>query len=1513
MKHQLVSPFISHNRHLDQNQGRLNAISLFFDVAGFSTITSALMAEGQQGAEVLSQLMRQIYAPVIDTIYGYGGFITVFAGDAFTALFPEEPVPWLSTVSTESHARRALAAAWSIREKISSLGQIETPTTNFDITVKLGIGAGSVEWGIIAAQDKNRATYYFRGAAVDDCAQSEKFCSGNDLVISPAAQDVLGEYVLGKPIKDHFEVAEITAALPPPQVVTLPEISTAQQTIFYPKEVFDQSSSGEFRRAISVFVNFQGNPTGKQLHTLVQHVLSLQAIYGGLLNRIDFGDKGCSILLFWGAPISYENDAERALSFLLALQDESGLPIRAGVTQRIAHTGFLGSDLHEEYTCNGNGINMAARLMVNAPWESIWVDQPIAERVTNQFDVEKEGNYPFKGFAEPQPVYVLLGRKKFDTTNFFAGKMVGRDRENAELTDFIRPIISPEITTRFAGALLITGEAGLGKSRLIHDFQIDLEKKHSNLENKISESPQWFLCQTDQLLQQPLNPFQYWLKNYFDQSREQTDARNKRNFSRKLHQLTTAINDLDLIAEIERTTSFLGSLVDLYWENSLYEQIDSELRFTNLVSALKTLLLAESRRRPVVVFLEDIHWLDDTSQNFIKQLVRNISAYPIAIIATARDSISANWLLQLTGVSVHNLKLHPLGPSGLKKLAKNILGGTLDEKTLQMLHQRSGGNPFFAEQLLKFMLDEKLIIRDGSSWVPDPDAFEAQLVPGSVRHIFTVRLDSLKREVRELVQTAAVLGREFNVPVLQRMANHTEDLPSLLMAAENADVWTGLSPSQYIFRNMLLRDVAYDMQVQTNRRELHLLAAQTLEDLYIQDLAAFYGQIAYHYETSQRQGALEATQKAFNYLQLAGQQAAKNHENQAAIDYFSRALALIPADSIQERFDLTLAREQAYQWEGEREAQEKDIGILKNLGAELSDPILQAQVELRHSQFGLETANFPLAIKAAQSALEFAQAAGGFGQEAAARRLWGDVLWRQGNFLEAKDQLEAALLAARTAGDRQIEAKAMRTLGIVNYFVAENPQVAENDFLNSLTISREIGDRMGEGANLGNLGQLYGELGQFDTAFGYLEEAEKCLREIGFRFGQLHTYANVARLSILLGNIPEAIRYVEDGMELSRDIGEPSQEAHLLVVRSVILRQQGDKSGSRDQAAEALRLARTANSWEIERMAILALGRIQSRLGDFEAAEATLKDGISKIAENEDRTFMVFFLAGLAEVYAEIGRWDDAQNIVVDIIHRMADGKTQRALEGIAYLFLVSYRIMKARNHPQRQDIILSGYSALMAEANLIRDENARASYLGNVPENRALLDLVAQSFPQDIPAPTDELIKIFPRSAENLVDRIIRFGDDAPIIIEAPMNDNQAEFSNTVSSPSPATSESSADGIEPVQMPTTIALEPTPDSMPPDLSGAGLVGAILNRFSLAGWQMRGADLREAQLRAADLRHVNFEGADLRDANLRAADLSGANLANADLRGAALDGAKLANVSYNEKTRWPAGFLVAEL
>ena len=222
------------------------------------------------------------------------------------------------------------------------------------------------------------------------------------------------------------------------------------------------------------------------------------------------------------------------------------------------------------------------------------------------------------------------------------------------------------------------------------------------------------------------------------------------------------------------------------------------------------MLLAESRRRPVVLLVEDAEWLDDQSREFIERMTRSVAAYPLAIIFTSRDRTSLGWLFGLAGVNIQTVALANLETQGLTELAEGILGGSVLPALVQLLLARTGGNPFFAEQLLRYLQDEALLVKEDGSWKPRPEALQTSRVPANVRHLFTVRLDGLAAGVRDVVQTAAVLGREFELNWLQAMLPDSQHLQEQLTVAEKAQVLTGLSRMQYIFRSVLLRDVAYD-------------------------------------------------------------------------------------------------------------------------------------------------------------------------------------------------------------------------------------------------------------------------------------------------------------------------------------------------------------------------------------------------------------------------------------------------------------------------------------------------------------------------------------------------------------------------------------------------------------------------------------------------------------------------------------------------------------------------------
>ncbi|MFO7642669.1 MAG: PQQ-binding-like beta-propeller repeat protein, partial [Candidatus Competibacteraceae bacterium] len=260
----------------------------------------------------------------------------------------------------------------------------------------------------------------------------------------------------------------------------------------------------------------------------------------------------------------------------------------------------------------------------------------------------------------------------------------------------------------------VHGEPGVGKTRLIYELQ------------RQAQSPlAWFTCPADPILRQSLNPFRYFLRQYFGQNSDDTEEINKINFAAALNTLierlrteTDASGVQGVIAELERTRSMLGALVDLYWEGSLYEQLEPELRFRNTLLAFKMLVQAESRLQPVILHVEDVHWLDPDSQELLVTLTRNVHDAPFAVILSGRyrDDGSPFTLELDADVPRATLDLNTLSLEGTRALAAQVLAGPLSDVLANFLSLKTEGNPLFVEQLTLDLRERALVRRDNHAW-----------------------------------------------------------------------------------------------------------------------------------------------------------------------------------------------------------------------------------------------------------------------------------------------------------------------------------------------------------------------------------------------------------------------------------------------------------------------------------------------------------------------------------------------------------------------------------------------------------------------------------------------------------------------------------------------------------------------------------------------------------------------------------------------------------------------------
>ena len=1268
---------------------------MFLDLSGFSTMTDVLMQYGQHGAEVLAGLMHGVFDPLVESIFDYGGKIIGFAGDGILALYPGEG-------DARSTALRALTSAFVIQNRFKQNPARQTIYGDFSITAKIGLGFGSVSWGILRSAQEEQAAYYFRGSAVDESAEAEHHARAGDILLTRSSCELLQEAIESTP---HGEFQRFTGFLietPHPVPVTFPSVDLHIARLFMPEDVIANDVRGEFRQVVNLFMRFP-DLSSEVLQHLMSTVFELRNRYGGLVSRLDFGDKGCNMLMLWGAPKAYENDIGRALNFLLDLKSAMDFPITAGVTYYTSHAGYLGSSLYEDYTCYGWGVNLASRFMMSAQPGEIWVDDRIARRVARRFELDFVGAQNFKGFASEQKVYLLRGyTQSFEP--HYQGEMVGRKEELSRLADFAEPLWQG----KFAGLLLISGEAGIGKGRLVHEFRSSLRQK--------GKKALWAICQSNQILRQSFNPLRSWLLRYFGIAHHQSVEEQKQSFDAKLDDLLESIPDSMLVLELQRTRSILGALLNLYWEESLYEQLDAESRYNNTFLALIALLKAESLRQPVILFLKDLQFTDNDSRDFLPRLKRAILAagesYPIAILVTTRPP--GEGLAQ--DLIDARIDLRAITPEVVAHLLEIRLGGPAAPDLVDFVVDRSEGNPYFAEQILLYLQEENQIETSEAGWRLIQE-IEEGLLPGDIRSVLVARLDQLPHEVRETIQTASVLGREFEIPLLQYMGRENQLLPLHLSEAEQAGVWAPSDDLHYIFSQGLLCDAAYEMQMQSRRRELHTLAVEALEHLY-GEVKSRYAELAHH----ARYAGL--TSKAQKYHRLAGTIAAESYQNHQAIDYYKHALAFTPLNDLSAQFDILIERVEIFNRLGNRAAQRRDLETLEKLAGQLDDRQRLAKVSMLYAHYFISVGDYPAVIQRSEHVIALTRVDADVDIVLDVYRVWPLALLRQGKLEGAMNIAQEGRRLAQLYGDATKEAYILNAMGLIA-IEQKDPAIAHGYLEQALAIAIKEGDRRLESRTLGNLGNSSGYVRQdYDAARQYYEKAYAIMHECGERSSACVTLANLGWASGMIGDFHSAHLYQEQALLIAREVGNIYLETYTLINLSAITGIVNEANASLEFARQALELSKTAGDRSGEAWSLLYMGYAYLLLDDLQRSEDAFRHSITIREELQQSGMRIESLAGLVLSLLAKGDLLLAAKASEEIIaHLDKEGSFDGAEEPLRIYYACYLALEKAGDLRARR-VLHSAAHVLEAQVSRMRDEESRQMYIRNVPWRLAIRQL---------------------------------------------------------------------------------------------------------------------------------------------------------------------------------------------
>jgi predicted ATPase len=635
----------------------------------------------------------------------------------------------------------------------------------------------------------------------------------------------------------------------------------------------------------------------------------------------------------------------------------------------------------------------------------------------------------------------------------------------------------------------------------------------------------------------------------------------------------------------------------------------------------------------------------------------------------------------------------------------------LPAASVAQITARTGGNPFYIEELLSYLHDRRLDPRD-------PAVLERSDLPESLHSLILSRIDHLDEQQRVILKVASVIGRQFAArwlwgayPGLGEPVAVKADLDVL----HRLDITPLESPEpdlRYIFKHVITQEVAYESQPRELRATLHESLGRFIETTFEDRREQYLDLLAYHY------GRGKNLEKQRRYYREAGEHAARRYAGAQAAAYFTQALAVTPEADVEARFALLLARMDAFRVQFAREAQRADLDALEDMAARLDDA-RRVDVLTHRATYFMDVEDFTAAVEVAQRAVRLATAHGIAARAARAYQAWGGALFYQERYDEAREPLEQALPLAREAGMRDVEARTLNFLGILAEDRGDYPRARER-FEQSLHAYRALGDLWYEATVLNNLGLIALYRWDFAVARAHLERSLDLAETTGNRRTRGTVPARLADIAYCLGDYDEADALYQDSLRRSREVAFRRYQVHALSHLGLIACVRGDYHRALELGDEALAVARPMDQRRSQAYAHLTLGHAYVGLGRLDEAAAAYQQSATIRQTIGQPHLAVESLAGSARV--ELARGDvpaaltHVEAILAWLQTRTLDGTSERFR-----IYLTCYQVLRAAHDPRAGVVLARAQRELQTLAQRIDDETARRSLLENVPWHREL------------------------------------------------------------------------------------------------------------------------------------------------------------------------------------------------
>jgi len=658
---------------------------------------------------------------------------------------------------------------------------------------------------------------------------------------------------------------------------------------------------GERKQVTVMFCDMEGFTSLVEMLGPEEAYQIMDQVYEILINSVhDFEGTvnemtGDGIMALFGAPIALEEAPQRALWSAISIHRDisrfsaqkrgiGAIRMRIGIHTGPVIVGTLGNDLRVEFKAVGNTVNLASRMEKIAEAGSTYVTGDTFKQTKGLFRFETVGKKSVRGQKESIFVYKVLSAKehvyrpRLGSERMIYSEMVGRDKELKRLELQVMKVINAE-----GSVINIIGEAGIGKSRLVAEL-----KKHDAIKRVTLLECRAIAIGKNLSFHPIIDLLKQWARIKKDDGEAMAFGK-----------LEAAVRDL-YPAAFSEVLPFLGILMGMKPSGRYAERIkgiEGEALEKLILKNIRELLIRATELTPLVIVIEDLQWADKSSIGLLESLFRLAKTHRVLFINVFRPGYKETGdrilktVKERLPVCYNEIMLKPLDEQLREVLITNILKiSDLHHAFFRKIAQRTGGNPFFIEEVVRSLIDEHaVILKDGSFELTDK--IDSVSIPNTINEVLMFRIDQLDEKTRIIVKVASVIGRHLFYKVLQDVIKQNEDIDARLSYLKEIQLFRErrkMGEVEYIFKHALAQKATYESILPRKRRELHLKVADSIVRVFGERLHEFYGMLAYHYSRA------ENLKKTEEYLIKAGEEGLKSSASAEALYFFRKALTLYP-------------------------------------------------------------------------------------------------------------------------------------------------------------------------------------------------------------------------------------------------------------------------------------------------------------------------------------------------------------------------------------------------------------------------------------------------------------------------------------------------------------------------------------------------------------------------------------------------------------------------------------------